>query len=479
MQRIATVLGMGEKKQILDEKIARLRATVSLESHDRVPVVGQADFWPVRYAQRCTMQEAFYSVDALAACYKDAFSEFSDWDAFDTMMYSLGPMLDATGSKRLKIPGRDISPHAEFQHPDLTLMDAKEYTQLIKDPVKFQIEEILPRLCKRLGSDDPSVRLKALAKAALFLGQWIGKARYYGMIWSNEYGIPPMLKGTAIYTPMDYIADKLRGFYQGLIDIKERAEIVQEACVALFPFLMSVGLPSGSGEGDYPLLFNPQHVSPFISPRDYERVYWPTFKKMIDQFVAHGHRVWVFFEHNQEQHLERLQELPKGKIVAHMESTDLAKAKKTLGGKICIAGGMSSVLLARGTPDEVKKRTLSVLKLFEDEPGFIMTCDKTIPVNARPENIRAWLNTMKEYGKIEGGLRIPEKDLDTSKGRWRSDQVVSIAGSTEVDHSRIPFTRWETVKAEFGKIEGDERIIQENWEELEKFFLPLIYWLIK
>jgi len=76
--------------------------------------------------------------------------------------------------------------------------------------------------------------------------------------------------------------------------------------------------------------------------------------EMIDQFVAHGHRAWVFFKNDQEQHLEFLQDLPKRKIVAHMESTDLAKAKKRLGGKICIAGGMSSVLLARGTPEEVR-----------------------------------------------------------------------------------------------------------------------------
>jgi len=148
--------------EILDEKIARLRSAVSLEDHDRVPVIGQADFWPVTYSKRYSMQEAYYSIDVLAECYKEAFSQFNGWDAFDTVMQSLGPMLDATGSMRFKVPGRDLSPNAEFQHPDLTLMEAEEYGELINDPMKFQIETIIPRLCKRIGSGDFSTLLKAL-----------------------------------------------------------------------------------------------------------------------------------------------------------------------------------------------------------------------------------------------------------------------------------------------------------------------------
>jgi hypothetical protein len=231
-------------------------------------------------------------------------------------------------------------------------------------------------------------------------------------------------------------------------------------------------LSPGISGGGYPLLFNPQHVSPFLSPKDYERVYWPTFKKLIDQFVEHGHRVWVLFENNQEQHLEFLQDLPKGKIVAHMENTDLGKAKKALRGKICIAGGMPAVLLSKGTQEEVKKQTLSVLKLFEDEPGFIMTCGTPIPVSAKPENIHAWLNAVKEYGHIGGELRIekPEKDENIVPD-GDTNNVSEIDGSMNADDVKNVFTRWEAVKPEFGKIEGDENIIRNNWEELEKLVL--------
>ena len=460
---------MSTIRQIVEEKNARIRAAASLESHDGVPVAASADFWPVKYLTKYSMQEAFYSIDVAAESYKKAFSQWNDWDAFSTLLYSLGPMLDATGSRRYHIPGRDIPPHAEFQHPDLTLMDAEEYSKLIDEPMKFQIEEILPRLCSRIGSNDFSIRTKALSKAALFFGQWIGKARSYEALWLNEYGIPPLYQGTAIYVPMDWIADKLRGFQQGLLDIKQRPEVVQAACEALVPFILNVALSTALAGGDYPFLFNPQHVSPFISPKDYDKVYWPTFKKLIDEFVKRGYRIWVLFENNQEQHLERLQDLPKGKIVANFEATDLAKAKKALGGKICIAGGMPSTLLARGTPEKVKEQTRSVLKLFEDEPGFIMSSTTSIPTTTKPENIRAWLDAVKEYGRIGDKISVPE----------RKEKSCEISYRSEILHKKDVITSWETIRPEFPKIEGDETIIKESWEQLEKFVIPFIFWLIR
>jgi hypothetical protein len=470
---------MDDMGQIVGEKIARITAAVDLESHDRVPLIGQADFWPVGYSSEYTMQDAFYDIDILAECYKDAFSEWKEWDAFDPIMYAFGPMLDATGSVRFNVPGREISPKAEFQHPDLSLMEAEEYPELIHDPVTFLLEKILPRLCNRIGPDDFSASMAAIAKATIFFRNWLEKVRYYGVLWSDSYGIPPMLKGSAIYMPMDFIADKLRGFYNSLIDIKERPEEVQAACEALVPFSLKVARPPGLPGAGYPLLFNPQHVSPFLSPKDYEKVYWPTFKKMIDHLRGGGQRIWVFFENNQVQHLERLQDLPKGMGVAHMENTDLAQAKKALGGKICIAGGMPPVLLTRGTPEDVKKHTKSVLEHFEDETGFIMTCSTPIPVNAKAENIHVWLNTVREYGHIGGAVQASKNGRGMNEIRKDNLTENKTEGIKKKDSDTCLYTDWRTAKKGFGEIKGDEGVIRDKWEELEMAIIPLLYWLIK
>jgi len=459
---------MSDRGQIVDEKVARLRAAISLEPHDQVPVASMADFWPVRYTQN-TMQEAYYSIDVGAEAYKKAFARWDSWDAFNPLIQSVGPLLDATGSRRYNVPGRDISPQAEFQHPDFSLMTADEYPEFTADPLRFHAEKLLPRMCTRIGSDDATISTTAWVKAAFFFAQYAVEARAYARLWSTEYAIPPLFKGQSLYVPMDWIADKIRGFHQGLLDVKERPRELIEACEALVPFILGACL-HGVKPGDFPLIFNPQHVSPFLSPRDYQKVYWPTYKKMVDDVVGRGFKVWSLFESNQEQHLEHLQDLPKGKVVAHFESTDLAKAKKALGGRLCIAGGMPAVLLTRGTPQEVREHTISVLKLFEDEPGFIMTCSTVLPTSARPENITAWLDTMREHGALkDSARRAASKEVRTGAGPARGEGRIS----PDV------ITRWDSVRQQFGPIQGEEAILKQRWEELERHSLTFLYWMLR
>lgn len=457
---------MHDPKQVSSEKIARIRAAVNLEPHDRVPVVGMSEMLAVPLTGKHTIQEAFYSPDVLAACYNQFFSDWPAWDAFSVIPYSLGPLLDALGSRRYNVPGRDLDPNADFQHPDLTLMEPSEYPDLIRDPVRFLGETILPRLCANLNPQDRFGYTKTVAKAALYFGQWVAKVQQYNAIWTEQYGVPPVTRGNAIYLPCDLIADKLRGFEQGLLDVHEHTEELQEACEALYPFALHFTLAGAPAVSDFPLLFNPQHVSPYISPRSYEKVYWPTFKRMMEDLTGRGYRVWVLFEHDQAHHLEKMQELPHGKIVAHLEDTDLAEAKKKLGGRICIAGGMPGRVLARGTVQEVRDQTRSVLKLFEDDPGFIMTCGCSIPTNIPPENLRAWLETVLEYGRLPATL--PPSAVATAP-----------AAAGGVTSGPLPYTPWAEVRDRFGPIQGDEQVIADKWEELERLFVPFLWWLIR
>lgn len=53
---------MSETKQILAEKVARVKAAVSPQAHDRVPIAASAGEWPIAYAGKYTMQEAFYAI---------------------------------------------------------------------------------------------------------------------------------------------------------------------------------------------------------------------------------------------------------------------------------------------------------------------------------------------------------------------------------------------------------------------------------
>lgn len=386
---------MDKKIKIVQEKLERIRAAIDIKDYDRPPIVARADFWPVKYSGKYSIQEAFYDVDKLTECYDAAFKDLDDWDAFGTFMFCLGPMLDALGSRRYVIPGQHISENASFQVPDLTLMNEEDYPKLIENPIKFQLEELAPKLCTRLLDPEP-FRSKALIKAAIYCYEWGEKVRNYSKKQGDEHGVPPLFQGAVVYGPLQWILHRLRGFAQGLLDVKIRPEEVQEACEALLPFMIQI-VRSSAPNNDYPLIFSPQDVSPFLSPKDYEKSYWPTFKKLVDELTSSGYRLYILFDGNHEQHLERLQDLPKGKVVLHFDNTDLKKVKKYLGGRVCIAAGLPAHLLFRGNPDEVRERTTEIIKLFSDLGGFMMTTGAAIPVNAKAENLRALLNTVINF----------------------------------------------------------------------------------
>lgn len=453
-------------------KVQRIQAAIRLEAHDRIPVVATADFWPVGMQRSVNMQQAFYDVDVLAKCYDKAFQRWNAWDGFSANLYSVGGMLDAVGSIRYSIPGRELGANVEFQHPDLSLMSAAEYGELIRDPVKFQAEVIIPRLCQRIGSADRLVACMAMAKAALFYGQWRSKVQSYTEEWNNKYSIPPLTRGASIYNPLDWIAGKLRGFRETLLDIRRRPEVVAEACEALVPFLLTSIMPAGS-VSSYPLLFNPQHVPPFIGPTQYEQLYWPTFKRMVDELSCKGYGLRVFLESNQEQHLDFIADLPNRQVLAHFEGTSLAKARKILGGKVCIAGGVPPSLLSKGTAEEVHNHIRALIDCFGDEPGFILAPTTTIPTNARPENIDALLNTVIKYGSTIS--RNENKLLRVE----RNKDEFSVCREKDRTDAEIGVHDWEGVVASFGKIAGDESIIKSSWEELEELTVPFLCWLIK
>lgn len=378
----------------LDKKIDRLKAAVNLTNEDRPPVVATADIWPVINYGKYTVQETFYDFDKLAESYDHVFSKFPQWDGFGTVFYNNGPVFDALGTKRWIIPGQGISENAAFQNRDLELMQVSDYPKLIKDPVKFQVEEILPKLHTRLG--DETSRTKALLKSAYHFAELDAKVKKYKNMWAENYGIPPLFQGI-INMPLDWIADRLRGFVNCLMDVKRNSKNLKAACEALIPFFVEIGLNMPNNNSGYPFIFNPQHVGPFLSPADFEKYYWPSFIKIVEELTKQGHTIFIFFEGNMEQHLPLLQNLPSGKVVARFEKVDLKKAKEYLGNKVCIAAGMPSSLLIDGSPQEVKEHTIEVLDLFVDCKGFIMTADTGIPFNAKDENIETWLETVVNY----------------------------------------------------------------------------------
>jgi len=85
-------------------------------------------------------------------------------------------------------------------------------------------------------------------------------------------------------------------------------------------------------------------------------------------------------------------ELPVGSVLWMFGQTDMAAAKRALGGYACIAGNVPTALLALGTTDEVERYVTDLLDGCATEGGFFLRNGAVLD-DAKAENPKAMIET--------------------------------------------------------------------------------------
>ena len=204
--------------------------------------------------------------------------------------------------------------------------------------------------------------------------------------------------------PLDFIADKLRG-YLGLVeDLFERPGKVRAACEALMPHLTHFALATADPHKNVPIGFwMHRGCVPFISYDHFRNLFWPTLKPIVQELWAHGHQTLFYAEGNWDVHLEAFAELPDQSIVYHVDQGDIYKVREMLGGRFCLSGGLPNRLLSFGSPDEVRQYCRQLIEGVGRDGGYIMDASAIIQNDARVENIRAMTDATFQYGVYSRG----------------------------------------------------------------------------
>jgi uroporphyrinogen-III decarboxylase len=148
-----------------------------------------------------------------------------------------------------------------------------------------------------------------------------------------------------------------------------------------------------------PVVFIPLHkgADGFMSPEQYKTFYWPFLRKLIMGIIDAGLIPYVYTEGGYDSRLEIIRDVPKGKVLYHFESVDMARAKDLLGDVACISGNVPNSLLISGIPEDVKAYCRNLIDVAGKGGGFIMDTASLID-EAKPENIKAVADATREYG---------------------------------------------------------------------------------
>ncbi|MDO9533771.1 MAG: uroporphyrinogen decarboxylase family protein [Bacillota bacterium] len=386
-----------DKFKLLEERKTRYLAAMNLEKPDKVPIRLMLSEFSAKHAGY-TFQEIYYELDKNIDCVNKLLNDFDLDTTGGAPSLWWASLHDAVGAKYLKFAGRELDVNTQFQYHEEEYMLAEDYDAFIENPTEWILNTYMPRIHKEFAEPGSYRANVALIKGGIGMLTQLGANQKAWGTWAPEYGGVPTFTAFS-KAPFDTLADTLRGLSGIMMDLYQRPEKVKAAIEALIPHNIFYGMATSGGEMEFPL-FIPLHrgAFPFLNPKQWKEFYWPSLKKVIEAFWANGKRTLFYAEGNWTPYLESIAELPEKSIVFHVDMTDMAQAKKILGGRFCISGNVPNTMLAFGKPDEVKEYVKRLIDEYAADGGFIIDAAAVILADAKEENIRALIEAAREYG---------------------------------------------------------------------------------
>jgi len=440
-------------QQLYEERLGRYQGAICFAPIDRVPIAVGSNTFAETYAGT-TKQEVLYDPQKWLEGEITFCRDFPEVDVLRNSRF-WAPMFDAIGLNLYKFPGRDLPPEVPVQFVEVENMLADEYDELIRNPALYMMERFLPRVCTEL-TKGPARSQFAMLKAGLAQAQLAEVMRNRSVQLQTQCGMPQPMTG-AFMAPFDVLGDTMRGMQGIFKDIMRQPEKVLEACEVLTPIMMRFAVSSADPLRRYPI-FVPTHKPMFMSPKNFDKFYWPSFKKTLLGIIEAGHRVRCYMEGDWSKHWHHFLELPKGSMLLDLDdpADNIFKAKKEIGHHMAIAGGISSTMFVLGTPDEMTARVKQLCETVAADGGYILSGPCYIPQNTKVENYRAMIEAAMTYGWYSKDIRPkPLAPLPITR-------PLGSVGEKEV------LTSWAQKKAELGGVTGSEELIKAPWESIEQ-----------
>ncbi|GAB6153757.1 hypothetical protein JCM17380_25070 [Desulfosporosinus burensis] len=203
--------------------------------------------------------------------------------------------------------------------------------------------------------------------------------------------------------PFDFLADQLRGFKGINMDVRRIPEKVEAAAEALTPLMVKMGMHPFPSQ--YGATFIPLHMAPYLRTKDFEKLYWPSFKKMVWGLKEAGLTALSFAEQDWMRYLDYLTELPDNTRI-WFEYGDPKLVKEKLGKQHILTGFYPVTLLKTGTKQQCIDKAKEIIDIMAPGGKYFFSLDK-IPVTTDSVNLDN-LRAVSEYVVTNYTVRGPK-----------------------------------------------------------------------
>ena len=418
-----------EIARLYEKRARRILDVVALKEPDEVPVYFWAEGLILAHGG-IQPKDAFYDMDKFISAVFKLHDDFNLNYSLLTFPQS-GRVLDTLGMKLIHwpgsaVPGSGLPDDTSFQYVEDEYMRADEYDELINNPEGYIIRRYFPRIFSYLeglstlpnafnmvqttGFAGPMLGLVAgsparrsielLLKAVDQAGAVMMKFMAANRKILGRYG-SPLLFGGVTFPPYDLIGDTMRCTVGIVKDMYSRPEKVLAAVEALVPMAVQMGVQTAEATG-CPFIIMPLHKGSdsFMSSEQFKTFYWPTLKATMQGLIVHGCVPVPFVEGTYDRRLDIIaaDPLPGGRSMWIFDRTDMKAAKEKLGRWACIAGNVPASLFKQGTPEMLEAYCRDLIEACAPGGGFCLFPGSLID-QANPENIRAYINCGRKFGK--------------------------------------------------------------------------------
>jgi hypothetical protein len=406
--------------QLHEERQKRINAARNLEVPDRIPVTCNMGNFPAKYAG-ALCSDVYYNYEAWYTACEKTLQGFCP-DSFGGANIQSGKALEILEPRTMRWPGHGVDPHQGFQSIEIDSLKADEYDTYMQDPTDYQIRIHLGNISNKLKGlskmpplynmgwgpvpeqvtaitlSDPEV-----AKAIAILqkaGREFRKIRPWQSKFRKlfeKYGYFSSPTASAL-PPYDILSHSLRGMTGTMHDMFRQPDKLLEACDFILKNELERTQLIKDADGHIGIFMtNTRGSDDFMSKKQFDAFYWPTFKKLVHGLIKKGAIPHIFFEGRFDSRLEYLLDFPKGKFTAAFDATDIFKAKEVLKGHCCISGNIPVSLLQVGSKEDVIAYCKKLIDVCGKDGGYILAARSSID-EVKPENLKAMIDFTKEYG---------------------------------------------------------------------------------
>jgi len=376
----------------------RLRSVIELEVPDRVPVAPMIYYFSAFYAG-ITVHELWSDPKKYAYAIDKCYRDLGPWDIY----YPINPVNPTAYvfilPMKIKYPGIDLPPDNICQMIEEEIMTADEYAGFAQSRapgalLKY-LDFMLTLACRvqREPVDGLGAKLGILGKLLQQIPAWREEFKKW-----RQRGVA-IQHGLCAESPLDTLSMS-RGVVDFSYDLMERPEEIREAAMALSDGYVRVT--------DYftrltgvrrALVFCHRTSNDFMSPRHFKEYALPPLKRIVGGLVDRGITPLLHCDGNWGKNLEHLHELPRARVILQFDGrTDMARAKEIIGDHCCIFGDVPASMLAFGSKEQVTEYCRKLIETAGKGGGFILAAGCEIAPNARPENVKAMIDAVKQFG---------------------------------------------------------------------------------